>query len=136
MLTTLKDSHPASAQTTIIDIGPLSVAPKSLPPKEKQLENESLQLWSGVTEAIHAKQYSKATNVKVELEEKQRELARERERTGTVWKPVFFEQVTVKDGKPQLSAKGRQVLDRAQKGEWDMTGIIDSATSLEGSESG
>nr|AAW69321.1 oxysterol binding protein-like protein [Pyricularia grisea] len=118
-------SHPPEKQTTIIDIGPLSVAPKSLPPQEMQLENESLEMWRGVTEAINAKQYSKATNVKIELEEKQREKARERERTGEAFKPVFFEQVTDKGGKPQLTEKGRAVLERAQKGDWSVEGILD-----------
>lgn len=95
-----------------------------MPPKEKQLENESLTMWGGVTEAIHAKQFSKATQVKVDLEEKQRELARERERTGEVFKPVFFVQVTDEGGKPELTEKGREVLARAQRNEWDMSGIV------------
>lgn len=81
-------------------------------------------MWGGVTEAIHAKQFSKATQVKVELEERQRELARERERTGEVFKPAFFEQVTDTGGKPELTDKGREVLARAQKGEWDMSDIV------------
>ncbi|KAF6828923.1 oxysterol binding protein [Colletotrichum plurivorum] len=118
------DSHPADERYTIIDLGPLNVAPKVLPPQDKQVENESLVLWSGVTEAIHAKQFSKATNVKVELEERQREKARERERTGEVFKPIFFEQVTGNEGKPELTDKGREVLARAQKGDWDMKGIL------------
>ncbi|TEA14402.1 Oxysterol-binding protein-like protein 1 [Colletotrichum sidae] len=118
------DSHPAEARYTIIDLGPLNVAPKVLPPSEKQLANESLQLWSGVTEAIHAKQFSKATTVKVELEEAQREKARERERTGEAFQPVFFTQTTSNEGKPDLTDKGREVLARAQKGEWDMTGVL------------
>ncbi|GKT82646.1 oxysterol binding protein [Colletotrichum tofieldiae] len=115
---------PPEARYTIIDLTPLSVAPKVLPPKEKQLENESLTMWGGVTEAIHAKQFSKATQVKVELEERQRELARERERTGEVFKPKFFEQVTDQGGKPELTEKGREVLARAQKNEWDMSDIV------------
>lgn len=119
-----QDSHPPEARYTIIDLGPLNVAPKVIPPAEKQLPNESIQLWSGVTEAIHAKQFSKATTVKVELEENQREKARERERTGEVFKPVFFEQAVGNEGKPQLTEKGREVLARAQKGEWDLTGIV------------
>ncbi|KAI0475388.1 oxysterol-binding family protein [Xylariaceae sp. FL0804] len=118
------DSHPSEKQTTIIDLNPLAVAPKSLPPKELQAENESLQLWDGVTQAINSKQYTKATNVKVELEEKQREKARERERKNETWEPIFFNQVTDKGGKPDLNAKGRQVLERAQKGEWSLEGII------------
>ncbi len=109
----------------------MSVATKSLPPNELQLENESLQLWSGVTDAILSKQFARATAVKQELEEGQREKARERDRTGEVWKPVFFEQVTGNGGKPLLSAKGREVLQRAQKADWSMAGILDVANSLD-----
>ncbi|KAI1815109.1 oxysterol-binding family protein [Poronia punctata] len=118
------DSHPADQQITIIDLNPLTVAPKTLPPKEEQAENESLKLWDGVTEAILSKQYSKATNIKIELEEKQREKARERERTNEPFVPVFFAQVTDKGGKPDLTEKGRQVLERAQKEDWNLEGIL------------
>lgn len=45
-------SVPAEEQYTIIDIAPLSVAPKIVPPTESQLPNESLVLWGGVTKAI------------------------------------------------------------------------------------
>lgn len=118
-----QDSHPADARTTIIDIGPLSVAPKSLPPMEQQLPHESLKFWGGVTDAIHAKQFSKATTIKQDLEEGQREKAREREKTGTEFKPAFFEQVTGNGGKPELTENGREVLRRAQKADWSMEGI-------------
>ncbi|RYP65594.1 hypothetical protein DL771_008248 [Monosporascus sp. 5C6A] len=118
------DSHPPEEQTVIIDLNPLSVAQKSLPPKEIQAENESLKLWDGVTQAILSKQYSKATNVKVELEERQREKARERERKNEPFKPVFFAQATDKDGRPDLTDKGRQVLERAQRNDWSLEGII------------
>ncbi|OIW26454.1 hypothetical protein CONLIGDRAFT_472984 [Coniochaeta ligniaria NRRL 30616] len=118
------DSHPPEKQTTIIDIAPLSVAPKSLPPEDKQLGNESLTLWGGVTRAIHSKQFSKATQLKQELEEAQREKAREREKTGEEWKPVFFTAVTDKGGRPQLTEKGREVLKLAQEGVWDIKPIL------------
>ncbi|KAI0886651.1 uncharacterized protein GGS22DRAFT_158350 [Annulohypoxylon maeteangense] len=118
------DSHPPDKQTTIIDLNPLTVAPKAIPPKEKQAENESLTLWDGVTQAIMSKQFSKATNVKIELEEKQRQKARDREQKNETWKPIFFDQVTDKRGTPDLTDKGRQVLDRAQKGDWNLEGII------------
>lgn len=117
-------SVPPDEQFTIIDLGPLSVAPKVLPPQDRQQPNESLNLWSGVTEAIFSKQFSKATNLKLELEESQREKAREREKSGDEWKPTFFEHVTGNGGKPDLTDKGRQVLDRAQKGEWAMDDIF------------
>ena len=100
------------------------MAPKVLPPVEQQLPNESLQLWGEVTKAIMAKQYSRATTVKQELEEAQREKARERERNGETWKPIFFEQATDKAGKPALTEKGREVLNRSQKGDWNMEGIL------------
>ena len=100
------------------------MAPKVIPPMDKQVENESLQLWNGVTEAINSKQFSQATNVKVELEEKQREKARDRERTNTTWQPVFFTEVTNPSGQPELSAKGKEELERIHKGDWNLEGIV------------
>ncbi|KAG6038906.1 hypothetical protein E4U41_003553 [Claviceps citrina] len=115
---------PPEQQYTIIDVGPLHVASKIIPPADQQLPNESLTLWGGVTKAIHAKQYSKATEIKVALEEDQREKARQREKSNDTWQPVFFEHVVGNGGKPQLTEKGRLVLERAQRGEWSMEGIL------------
>lgn len=94
-----------------------------LPPREKQLPNESLTLWSGVTDAILSKQFSKATTVKMELEEMQREKARQRERDGVEWKPIFFDTDTGHGGQPELTDEGREALKRAQEGNWDLEGI-------------
>lgn len=105
-------------------MAPLDVASKVIPPEDQQLPNESLRLWGGVTKAIHAKQFSKATEIKVELEEKQREKAREREKNNETWQPMFFEHVVGNGGKPDLTEKGRRVLERAQRGEWSMEGIL------------
>lgn len=91
-----------------------------IPPREKQLPNESLTLWSGVTDAILSKQFSKATTVKMELEEEQREKARQRERDGTEWKPVFFETMKGNGGQPELTDEGREALKKAQEGNWDL----------------
>ncbi|KAK7422677.1 hypothetical protein QQX98_001465 [Neonectria punicea] len=115
---------PVEEQYTIIDIEPLNVAPKVLPPKEAQLPNESLTLWGGVTDAILSKQFSKATQVKVELEEAQREKARQREANKETFQPVFFQHVTGNGGKPDLTEAGRQALERAQKGEWSLEGVV------------
>lgn len=101
------------------------MAPKIVPPTESQLPNESLVLWGGVTKAILAKQFSKATNIKVELEEAQRVKARERERTNAEWKAVFFEHTVGNGGQPDLTEKGKQALERAQKGDWSLDGIIE-----------
>lgn len=100
------------------------MAGKTLPPKEQQAPNESLTLWGDVTDAILAKQFSKATTVKQELEEKQREKAREREQKSTPFVPVFFTEVTEKGGQPNLTEKGRIVLERAQKNDWSLEGVI------------
>lgn len=100
------------------------MAPKVIPPKEQQLPNESLSLWGGVTDAILSKQYGKATQVKLELEEAQREKAREREANNETWQPVFFQHVTGNGGKPDLTDKGRKVLELAQKNEWSLDGIL------------
>ena len=108
----------------IADIGPLNVAPKVVPSQDQQAPNESLRMWSGVTDAILSKQYSKATNVKLELEEAQREKARQREKDGVLFKPVFFEHISGNNGQPDLTEKGSSLLKRAQNGEWDLTGIL------------
>lgn len=91
---------------------------------EQQLPNESLRLWSGVTDAIMAKQFSKATTVKQELEEAQREKARKREQSGETWQPIFFEHVVGNGGKPDLTEKGKLVLERSQDGNWDLEGVF------------
>lgn len=91
---------------------------------EKQAPNESLTLWNGVTKAILSKQFSQATQVKVELEEAQREKARQREKNNETWQPVFFQHATGNDGKPELTEKGQQVLEKAQKAEWDLDGLL------------
>lgn len=117
-------SVPPEEQHVIIDILPLNVAPKVLPPKESMLPHESLRLWGGVTDAILSKQFSKATELKVALEEAQREKARKREQNNETWKPVFFEHSVGNGGKPDLTEKGKQVLERAQKGDWNLEGIL------------
>lgn len=115
---------PPEEQHVIIDIAPLNVAPKILPPEEKQAPNESLTLWGGVTRAILSKQYSQATQVKVELEEAQREKARQREKNNETWQPVFFQHATGNGGKPELTDKGKAVLEKAQKAEWELDGLL------------
>lgn len=62
--------------------------------------------------------------MKQELEEQQREKARARERDNLEWKPAFFSQITDKGGKPELSEKGRELLERIQKDDWNLEGII------------
>ncbi|OAA73318.1 Oxysterol-binding protein [Cordyceps fumosorosea ARSEF 2679] len=115
---------PVEQHFTILDTAPLQVAPKILPPADRQAPNESLTLWGGVTEAIHARQFSRATTLKQELEEAQRVKARERERAGQTHSPVYFSHAVGNEGQPELTEKGREVLERSQKGDWSLDGII------------
>ena len=114
------NSASQETQHLIMDLSPLSVAPKVLPPTEKQLPNESLRFWSGVTDAIISKQFSRATALKQELEERQREKAKEREEAGTAWQPRFFTGAVTPLGKPELTEEGREVLKGMQEQRWEL----------------
>jgi len=80
-------------QILIIDLEPLAVTAKLLPPTEMQLPNESLKFWSGVTEAIKSRQF---------------------------WQPRFFTGAVTPLGKPELTEDGREALKKLQAGEWDI----------------
>lgn len=103
-----------------MDLSPLNVAPKVLPPVQQQLPNESLRFWSGVTEAINARQFSKATALKQELEERQREKLKQRTDAGIEWQPRFFTGIVTPLGKPVLTEEGKAVLANLHEGKWDL----------------
>ena len=67
---------------TLIDVGELRAIPKEVRPLEKQQPFESRNLWRKVTENLLSKEYSDATKEKVAIEQKQRDDAAERKRTG------------------------------------------------------
>ncbi|KFY44104.1 hypothetical protein V494_01639 [Pseudogymnoascus sp. VKM F-4513 (FW-928)] len=107
-------------QIPIIDLTPLSLVPKILPPPTSQLPNESLRYWSGVTEAITSRQFGRATVLKTEIEERQRRKAREREESGVEWSPRFFVGSVTPLGKPELTGDGELALKRLGAGEWEI----------------
>jgi hypothetical protein len=94
----------------IIDLNPLDPVPKIVPPIEKQLPNESLKFWDGVTKAIVGKQYSVATTLKTEIEEKQRQKAAERKAADKEWQPRFFTGAVTPIGRPDLTKDGEEAL--------------------------
>lgn len=104
----------------LIDVDPLQPVPKIIPPDETQLPNESRKFWSGVTDAIVTKQYSLATTVKQELEERQRERAADRKARNVEWQPRFFSNATDADGKPDLTEEGRRALDGLHQGNFKL----------------
>ncbi|KAL4923276.1 putative oxysterol binding protein (Orp8) [Aspergillus undulatus] len=101
----------SSEPQLLIDIAPLFPVAKSLPPDESQLSNESRKFWSGVTEAILDKRYSQATKLKVEIEDRQRQRAAERQEKNEEWKPRFFTGAVTPLGKPALSDEGLKALE-------------------------
>lgn len=73
-----------------------------------------------MTEAINLRQFSRATALKQELEERQRQKAKEREAQGMEWKPRFFSEATTPLGKPELTDDGREVLKGLHAGEFQL----------------
>ena len=89
---------------------PLFPVPKIVPPLEQQLPNESRRFWGAVTRAIVNKQYSLATSLKHDIEERQRARAADRSSRGVGWQPRFFTGAVDPVGKPELTEEGKKVL--------------------------
>jgi oxysterol-binding protein-related protein 9/10/11 len=104
----------------LIDLDPLFPAQKTCPPPEAMLPNESRKMWESVTEAIHAKDFTRATQLKYEIEERQREKAAKRAEENIEWKPRFFEVSALAAGRPKLSAEGEKVLKGLHAGEYKL----------------
>jgi hypothetical protein len=66
--------------TTLIDLAVLRAIPKTVRPIERQLPYESRKLWKDVTRNLTEKKYSEATKEKVQIEQRQRDVAAERKR--------------------------------------------------------
>lgn len=104
----------------IIDLQPLFPVPKTIPPLEDQLPNESQRFWKDVTVAIKAKQYSLATNLKTTIEEKQRAKAAERKELEKDWQPRFFTGAVTPVGRPELTEDGKKVLEGLHADVWKL----------------
>ncbi|TNY21181.1 hypothetical protein DMC30DRAFT_212636 [Rhodotorula diobovata] len=74
----------------LFDATKADVVQKSVSPEAQQQPNESRRLWTKVTAAIKAKDLDAATDAKTEIEDAQREQARERDARGEQWRPRFF----------------------------------------------
>lgn len=92
------------------------------------LPNESRKVWSSVTKAILAKDFSKATDEKTEIEERQREKAAARLANNEEWKPVFFQAPALTAGQPSLNKSGEEVMRRLHVGKYNIEDIDLSAS--------
>lgn len=103
-----------------MDLKPLFPVPKIVPPQKDQLSNESQKFWAGVTNAILNKQFSQATKLKQELEERQRDKAADRDAQNEEWKPRFFTDSLKPNGRPELTEEGRLALKGLQAGDYHL----------------
>jgi len=90
-----KDSIKHGEKELLFDADGAQVVPKSVVPEAEQEENESRRLWSKVTAAIKRNDQDAATDEKNKVEEKQRDLAKQRDESGEKWSPKYF---AVKNG--------------------------------------
>lgn len=107
--------EPTKEKQLILDIGPLMPVPKIVPPPDEQLDNESRKLWVRVSDAINEKRYGDATTIKQDIEQRQRDIAAEREKEKKKFAPRFFKSATDPSGKPELTEEGRKALDDMQQ---------------------
>jgi len=84
-------------------------------PLEEQEPLESRRVWGKVIEAIHAKDFGRATKEKQIVEQRQRDEAAERKKKGEEYVPRFFDKA-YEDGRPTLTAAGREVVEGLLKG--------------------
>lgn len=98
----------------------IEVIPKNTPPLDVQLPNESQKFWEGVTSAIKNRQYSKATTLKQEIEERQRAKLKERQEAGVEWSPRFFTGAVTPLGRPELTDDGQAALKRLEDGDYKL----------------
>ena len=103
-------------KSLLVDLTPLIPTPKIIPPETDQLANESRQIWKSVTLAILAKDFGKATQLKQEIEERQRDKAAERKEKDEEWQPRFFTGAVTPLGKPELTEDGKEALTGLHNG--------------------
>ncbi|BGP51280.1 hypothetical protein JCM10450v2_007209 [Rhodotorula kratochvilovae] len=105
-----------TTSTTLVDLLPLSLVPKSVAPLSEQDELETRRVWAPVVDALHKKEYAVASKEKQRIEQAQRDKAEERKRNGESYVPKFFapepEDVAEWDGRPVLTEAGRAALER------------------------
>ncbi|KAH8810237.1 hypothetical protein DL96DRAFT_1716942 [Flagelloscypha sp. PMI_526] len=98
----------------LLDLTTLRQVPKVVRPIEKQEAYESQKLWEKVTSHLLGKRFSEATNEKVAIEQRQRDIAAERKRTGEVFVPALFKE-DISDGQARLTEHGSKAVQEELK---------------------
>ncbi|KAL1705975.1 hypothetical protein EV121DRAFT_279244 [Schizophyllum commune] len=98
----------------LIDLSALQPLPKSVRSLEEMDEYESRKLWGKVTEHLTNKEYSEATREKIEIEQRQRDLASERKKKGEEFVPKYFDK-DISTGYATLTDAGKKVVEEIMK---------------------
>ncbi|KAI5474183.1 hypothetical protein MNV49_003987 [Pseudohyphozyma bogoriensis] len=99
--------------STLVDLVPLAVAPKTVAPLDQQHELETRKVWSSVTNALLVKDWNTASKAKQALEQEQRNKAEERKKKGETYIPVYFEpQGDDWTGRPTPTKAGRDAIEK------------------------
>lgn len=122
--------EPTKDKQLIMDVNPLMPVPKIVPPPEEQLENESRKLWERVSQAINDKKFGEATTIKQDIEQRQRDLAAQREKDKKEFVPRFFKNATDPSGKPELTDEGKKALDQMQHLNFHLDPRIDDSRPI------
>uniref|UniRef100_A0A4Y0BGQ9 Oxysterol-binding protein n=1 Tax=Anopheles funestus TaxID=62324 RepID=A0A4Y0BGQ9_ANOFN len=84
------DGSKPSKFETFVDVNSIPIYKKKVRPVGEQDENESRKVWREVTAGLKMNDIEKATNAKFQVEQKQREEAKERKETFGEWETKYF----------------------------------------------
>ncbi|KAJ9593319.1 hypothetical protein L9F63_015139, partial [Diploptera punctata] len=78
---------------TFVDVNKIDIVKKKVRLIAEQSENESRRLWKEVTAGLRLKDIDRATNAKYELEQRQRDEAKDRKERGLKWETQWLQQL-------------------------------------------
>ncbi|XP_058053836.1 oxysterol-binding protein-related protein 9 isoform X2 [Anopheles bellator] len=87
------DGSKPSKFETFVDVNSIPIFKKKVRPVGEQQEHESRKVWREVTAGLKMNDIEKATNAKFQVEQKQREEAKERKETFGEWETKYFKGV-------------------------------------------
>ncbi|CAK9289754.1 unnamed protein product [Gordionus sp. m RMFG-2023] len=90
---TMYIKDPAGECHEFLDTSSMPIQSKVVLPIHAQREYESRKIWYDVAKCLKAKRLEMATEIKHEIEEKQRSKARERSESAVKWECQFFEEI-------------------------------------------
>ncbi|XP_065077737.1 oxysterol-binding protein-related protein 9 [Ochlerotatus camptorhynchus] len=87
------DGKQPSKFETFVDVNSIPIFKKKVRPVAEQTDNESRNVWKEVTAGLKMNDIDKATNAKFQVEQKQRNEARERKEASGEWENRYFKPV-------------------------------------------